>query len=625
MCGIAGILDAKTPPTRALLERMAVPLAARGPDDQGILIRDRVGLVHRRLSIIDLAGGRQPILSEDGTLALVCNGEVYGFRALRRALKQRGHRFRSHTDSEVILHLYEEEGPDCLRHLNGMFAFALVHLDSGRLFLARDRFGQKPLFYARCGQRFAFASGPAALRCLDWVDARLDFSALHDYLEYQYVPAPRSVHRGIRKLPPGAHALLDGDRFEIVSYWTPRATASFAGTEAEAAAEIRTRLEEAVRTRLVADVPLGSFLSGGMDSSLITALARAGTGNRLKTFSIGFPEARYDERAFAAAVARHLGTEHHFLEVCPDSFEYLATVVGFYEEPFCDASMLPTALLSRFTREHVTVALSGDGADELFGGYYRYRIAHWLRLLRSLPGRGRRAVVRSLLRVLPPKTEERTFRGRLRRLVELGDVDGLEQYLRLISRFPERDRYRLYSDAFVSALGPVRGLDVLEQRFHDSGRLVDDIMCMDCRTYLPDDILVKVDRASMAYALEVRSPFLDPNVAELALTLPYSFKQGRGCRKRILRRACADLLPANIFARPKMGFGMPLARWFRAEWREPARNLLLRGRLVQELLQRSRLEQMLDENDAGRADWSYAIFALVVLELWLQQTRPPGI
>jgi asparagine synthase (glutamine-hydrolysing) len=614
-------MNPEVAPTAELLRRMAAPMARRGPDDEGIFLRGPLGLAHRRLSIIDLAGGHQPILNEDESLALVCNGEIYGFRELRSQLQARGHRFRSQSDSEVILHLYEEKGEACLNELNGMFALAIAHLQSGRIFLARDRFGQKPLFYAQDAGRLAFASGPASLVSLDWVDQTLDPTAIHDYLEYQCIPCPRSIYRGVRKMPPGSYAVWNQGQLRLESFWKPSLKADFCGSYQDAVGELRRCLNQAVSRRLIADVPLGTFLSGGVDSSLISALAVANGKGRLSTFSIGFPEKKYDERQFAQLVATHLQTDHHFLEVNPDNFDSLAEVVGFYEEPFADASMLPTALLSKFTRQYITVALSGDGADELFGGYYRYRVVHLCRLMGILPRGLRSAVKNLLLSILPPKVEERSFWGRIRRLVELGDLENLEQYLQVISRFPESLRRSAYGPEMQQALMDYRGISVLENHYSPAEYAANAIMELDCKTYLPDDILVKVDRASMAYGLEVRSPFLDPELAQLALSLPYGFKQHGRRRKRILEDAFAPLLPPEIFSRPKMGFGLPVANWLRGAWRQPAYDLLLNGKLGQGLFRREALESMLDRHCEQRADYSYPLFALLVLELWLSGCR----
>ena len=593
---------------------MSESLAKRGPDDLGLHAADPVGLIHRRLSIIDLAGGHQPIYNEDRNLAIVCNGEIYDFCELRKELEARGHQFSTSSDTEVILHLYEEEGPACLERLNGMYAFAIAHLDSGELFLARDRFGQKPLFFAESAGRFAFASGPAALATLDWVDDSLDFGAIHDYLEYLYLPCPRSIYCGVRKLPPGHYAIWKDGTLRQHRYWQAYFRDDFAGDYEEAKAAVRKTLGAAVKRRLVADVPLGLFLSGGLDSSIVTALAAE--HGPVKSFSIGFPETAYDERAHAQAVANHLGTEHHFLEVQPEDFPLLEQAVEFYEEPFSDSSLLPTCLLSRFTRQHVTVALGGDGADELFGGYYRFRVAHLLRHLDHIPAPIRCGLRNALLKALPPRSEERSTFGKIRRLIELCDGDERGRYRATLSRFSESERRAIYGPAMCAATG--FGGDVLAYRRHDHHLLVDAIMELDCVRYLPDDILVKVDRASMAYGLEVRSPFLDREVAELAFSLPYAWKQQGRTRKRILVDAFGGRLPAGIATRAKMGFGVPVAAWLRGPWRDPVRSHLLDGQLIARgICDRPGLATMLDRHQACQADHSYALFSLLMLALWL--------
>ncbi len=621
MCGIAGIIDPRTPPDQSLLDRLAAPLARRGPDDSGFFLTDRIGLAHRRLSIIDLDGGRQPLFNEDQSLALVFNGEIYDFRRQRRELLDKGHRFATRTDSEVLLHLYEEEGIDMLDKLNGMFAFAICNVKTGELVLARDRLGQKPLFYVHDGDRFAFASGPASLRPIDWVDISINPQALHDYLEFLYVPEPQCIYNGIRKLSPGAWLRFDDGKVEHGRYWQPQLTGNSPETYAESCEQLQERLSAAVKRRLVADVPLGMFLSGGMDSSIICALAQKQLGSQTaRTFAIGFPNPKYDERHHAQTVADHLGTEHHCLEVEPGSFADLRWIVGQFEEPFADSSMLPTALLAKFTREHVTVALSGDAADEFFGGYYRYRVYKLCELLTVCPQAMRAVVKRMLLKLMPPMTEERSFAGKLRRLVDLGDVDGLQRYLQIISRFPEDARRRIHGER-LRAAAPQASIRVLQEKLAGDPT-INAIMELDLRSYLVDDILVKVDRAAMAHSLEVRSPFLDPDVVDLAMALPYRFKQHGANRKRILKDTFKDLLPNEIFARPKMGFGVPVAAWLRGDWQQPATELLLDGHLVRDAwFDRDAVEDLLDAHGNEQADNSYPLFALLVFELWLQHTR----
>lgn len=620
MCGIAGLYDPIDPPDEGRLAAMCASMERRGPDDFGCLCRGAVGLGHRRLSIIDLDGGRQPILNEDETLAVICNGEIYDHQRHIDELRAHGHTFRTRSDTEVLLHLYEEHGPDLLPRINGMFAFAIVHLDSGQIFLARDRLGQKPLFFAYTNQRFAFASGPAALAALPWVDLGLDTRSLDAYCEFQCIPAPRTIYRGVHKLAPGHRAFWTTGHLAHERYFSPEVGQEPVGDYRETCNELRKRLNAAVRRRLVADVPLGFFLSGGLDSSLICALAKQFHKGPMHTFSIGFPDPRYDERKFAQLVADDLDTEHHFLQVNPENFDHLQRIVTDFEEPFADSSMLPTWLLSEFTRQHVTVALSGDGADELFGGYYRYRVMHLYERLNRLPMGLRRSLRGAMLKVLPRHTDERTISGRLRRLANVLDVEGLARYRRLVSRYPRELKEETYGRRMRDELDSGDTLVEVELavNLHEAA-LVDKVVEHDLRCYLPDDILVKVDRASMGHSLEVRSPFLDPGVVELALGLPYDWKQRGARRKVILAETFGDVLPDVVYRRPKMGFGVPVHAWLRGSWARPARELLLDGQLQgQSLMQRQGLEAMLDRHVAGRADHSYALFALLMLELWLR-------
>lgn len=627
MCGIAGVFDSQKPPDAAVLSKMGASLVKRGPDAEGTLLAGPLGLIHRRLSIIDLsAAGRQPLFNEDRTLAVVANGEIYEYESWRRELEGRGHRFSSHSDSEVLLHAYEEYGPAMVGRLNGMFAFGIANLETGELFVARDRLGQKPLFYAELEGRFAFASGPAALATLDWVDDGLNAAAMLDYLELQYLQAPESVYCGVRKLPPGYALLWDAGgrtgqpRSELTRYWQPRLTAASSLTYPEAVSAVREATKTAVARRLVADVPLGVFLSGGMDSSIVAALAQEWSERPVRTFSIGFPEKKYDERSYAEVVAQHLGTEHHFLEVVPDDFSRLVRIVEDFEEPFADASMLPTWLLSEFTCGEVTVALGGDAADELFGGYYRYAVMHQLRAVDWLPIGVRRGLAAPVLAVLPPRTEERTLVGRVRRLLEVVGYDGFERYLRVISRTPEPLKSTLLGPRLREVAEGASTLATLERFRRDHQLPADGIMELDLQTYLPGDILVKVDRASMAHALEVRTPFLDPDLVDLALSLPFHFKQKGRRRKRILKDAFGELLPAAIFDRPKMGFGVPVARWLRGSWRQPAADLLLDGKLIGDgWVDPHGLRAAWEAHQRHRADCSYPLFALLVWELWMRR------
>ena len=625
MCGIAGIWDPIDPPNPKILEKMAKPLIKRGPDDFGYFVQNNFGFIHRRLSIIDIKGGRQPIFNEDRSLAIIFNGEIYDYQNLRQALIDKGHRFQTSTDTEVLIHMYEEYGPGLLERINGMFAFVIFHADSGELFLARDRFGQKPLFFGVKGGRFAFASGPQSLRHLSWIDTQIDLSAINDYLEFQYIPTPRSIYKGVQKLPPGSFAIWNGKGLQIQTYWSPKVCSDYDGTYTQAQEEIQGKVSKAVGRRLVADVPVGMFLSGGIDSSIICAVAQRQLNESALTFSIGFSEKKYDERNYSKLVAEHLGTQHHFLEVKPDDFDYLEKVVEAYEEPFCDASMLPTTLLSSFTRQHVPVALSGDGADELFGGYKRYRVMHFFHRLSKVPRSLRKKVCELLLKVIPTKAEERTFQNQVRRVIEILDKDGMEQYLSLISRSPPRMKSKLFGERFEGQVQAASSVSVIEDLVADKGTklLVDTIMETDLKSYLNDDILTKVDRASMAHSLEVRSPFLDFEVAQLAMSLPYEWKQRGTSNKKILVDSFRNLLPPLIFRRSKMGFGVPIAKWLRNEWFTKTQSLLLEGRLVKEnYLKNDSVSSLLNSHYEKKGDFSYLLFALIILELWLGQAKP---
>ncbi len=631
MCGICGLFNANGAPVdRRALAAMTSALVHRGPDAGGLWVGGAFGLGHRRLSIIDLAGGRQPMRLPERGLTLAYNGEVYNFRELRTRLEQRhGVVFRTRSDTEVLLHLYALRGPEMLEELNGMFAFALVDEPNRTLFLARDRLGQKPLFYFFRDGCLAFASELEALMHAPGFPREIRPQAVHDYLAFQYVPAPDTIYRGVRKLPP-AHCLevsYGQERApEPRRYWRLRfgAPGKFAGTFAEAADCLRELLTDAVRLRLVSDVALGAFLSGGMDSSITVGLMSRLLERPVETFTIGFPEGKYDERRFAEAAATAFATHHHCRVVDPRDFGVIRRLVRRYGEPFSDASMLPTSLLAEFTRSKVTVALSGDGADELFGGYYRYTVMNAARVFDFLPLALRTPLIRALLRALPPRIEERTWTGRLRRVLELGrSAHPARRYHDLISRFSETLKHRVYGPALADAdLAP--SWTVLERALAaaTAPHPVERIAEVDVHTYLPGDILTKVDIASMAHSLEVRSPFLDPRVVEFAAGLPWEYKQGRGRRKRILRAAFADLAPGEILRRSKMGFGVPLARWFRGEWAGLLREVLLDPAVRRAgWFRPDAVEGLITEHVERRTDHSYALWALLLFELWRREVH----
>jgi len=622
MCGISGKLyfDPARPVERELLERMNAVLAHRGPDDAGVYCQGAVGLAHRRLSIIDLSpAGHQPMSNEDGTIWIVFNGEIYNFQELRSRLAGGGHRFRSHTDTEVILHLYEERGVGCLESLRGMFAFAIWDAPRRQLFLARDRLGKKPLCYQQDAEAFRFASEAKAILQDPAVEARPDPAGISHYLTYGYVPSPGSAFQGMRKLPPAHYLVCRDGRVEVVRYWRLRRDWKLAHSEEEWCQEIRSRLEEAVRLRLISDVPLGAFLSGGIDSSAVVAMM-SHTAGVVKTFSIGFEEPEYDELRFARLVAERFGTEHHELVVRPDAAAVLPKLTWHYDEPFGDSSAVPTYYVAQMTRRYVTVALNGDAGDENFGGYDRYVANLLAASFDRWPGAGLfRRAIRWGLRLWPQGGRRTSLFTRGRRF-----LDGLTEvperrYARWFCHFYGDRKDELLSPEFRASLDGADALDLLLAAYRESDApdFVDATLGVDAALYLPDDLLVKVDIASMAHSLEARSPFLDHEFMEFAATIPSNLKVRGRTKKYILKRALADLLPKEILHRPKMGFGVPIDHWLRHELRELAYDTLLGPRgLARGYFRRGTVQRLLDEHVGGKANWHYLLWTLLMLELW---------
>lgn len=621
MCGICGKLNFDgSPVDPSLIGRMASSLAHRGPDDEGVYASGGVGLGHRRLAVIDLsAAARQPMENEDGTLRIIFNGEIYNFQALRDQLLAKGHRFRSRSDGEVILHLYEEEGPECVARLRGMFAFAIWNGREKSLFLARDRVGKKPLVYCHDDRRFLFASEIKSILQDPSVPREPDFTAIHHYLTYQCVPAPWSAFAGIRKIPPAHYLLVKDGRMELKRYWAlsylPKHSMSFE----EMKSETIRRLEEAVRVRLVSDVPLGAFLSGGIDSSAVVALMSRAGGGRVKTFSIGFRQEAYNELPYARLVAERFGTDHTEFTVEPDAVDILPQLVWHYNEPFADASAIPSFYVSKLAREQVTVALNGDGGDESFAGYDRYLANHLAETLqRFVPG-GAAAAILPLAMLLPNGNGPRSFFWRLKRFLQEYAKSPEGRNASMMSTFTTEMKKDLYTPEFLARMGGEDSFDLLQALFREAKaeEFLDRSLSADVMRYLPDDLLVKVDVASMAFGLEARSPFLDHEFMEFAARLPGSCKLNGRSTKHILKEALRGILPDEILFRGKMGFAVPLDTWFRQELKEMAYDLLLgeesrrRGYFNPPYLQK-----MLDEHVSGRWNWQHHIYSLVMLELW---------
>ena len=634
MCGITGAIwtDPEKAIDAALLDRMTDCLAHRGPDDRGTLrgeFRRRppyepqpgVALGQRRLSIIDVAGGRQPISNEDETVWVVFNGEIYNFPALRKRLEGSGHKFKTHTDTETLVHLWEDEGLEGFGHLIGMFALAIWDARERKLILARDRLGQKPLYYRREPARLLFASELKSILAVPGVPREIDRGSLDEYLTYQYVPHPNTIFAGINKLPPAHCAVFQDGMFDVRPYWRPDFTFERRRSPSDVE-QVRDALTESVRLRMRSDVPLGAFLSGGVDSSLIAALMQQESDEPVKTFSIGFPQPEYDETAFARGVAAHLKTDHREFQVTPDAVQVLPKLIWHFDEPFADSSAIPTWYLAQQTKEHVTVALTGDGGDELFAGYQRYRAVRLAAAVDRLPKLLRWALAARFWQSLPSSSHQKSRLRRLKRFSEALSMAPARRYLDWIGIFNERRRAELYTEDALAALPGSDPAGFLTRAWAASGPR-DALACAanaDLSTYLPCDLMTKVDIASMAHGLECRQPFLDHRLVELAIALPTSAKYSQGRGKRILRQAFGELLPASIWKRPKMGFGVPLDHWFRHELRDMTRDVLLDQQATDRgLFQRDAVEQLITEHDQRHFDHQARLWALLVLELWLRE------
>ena len=630
MCGITGVLHF-TPgrvADEAVLATMTERLAHRGPDGSGHYLEGPLGLGHRRLSIIDLSDdGRQPMSNEDGSIWVVLNGEIYEHARLRDELIGKGHTFRSHTDTEVLVHLYEEEGEAMLARLRGMFAFALWDGRTGRLLLARDRFGQKPLYYQLDQRGLRFSSTLMSLLADPEVPRAPDPLGIHLYLNYGYVPAPHTAFSGIYKLPPAYSLSVErSGRSRLQRYWRypqgPKFDVPNKAAERRLEEELLERIDEATRVRMVADVPLGAFLSGGVDSSAIVASMVAAAQGPVRTYSIGFEEAEYDERVYAAEVARHLGTDHTDLVLQPDTATTLEEIAWHYGEPFADSSALPTFAVSKLARQHVTVALSGDAGDELFLGYHRYTALRKDELLRNAP-RPLRDLARSRIALgLLSHGGARDLAGHLAHSSHFPPhTDLVDLYCTRLELCNEVIRRELYAPGMAYATrgldprGLMRGLAAESE----GETVVERCAHADALTYLPDDILVKVDVASMAFGLECRSPFLDHHLAEFAGRIPARLKMRRLVGKRILKRAISARVPRRVLERRKMGFGVPLEHWFRGGFSQLLRDRLLspeaRGR---GLFRQETVERLILEHTSGAVDQRNTLYPLLMLETWFQ-------
>lgn len=621
MCGIAGKLyiDPKRIVARDELAAMVGTLTHRGPDGEGIWVNDNVGLAHRRLSIIDLRTvAAQPMCNEDGTVWVTFNGEIYNFVELRKDLESRGHVFRTNSDTEVIVHSYEEYGRECLRHLRGMFAFAVWNTRTRTLFIARDRVGKKPLFYYYDRDRFLFGSEIKALLVDPAVRAEVDSIALDQFLAFGYIPAPLTAYTAIKKLPAAHWLELREGKVETGRYWKLRYAPKRNLSMQDAIAELRWRLAEAVRLRLVSDVPLGAFLSGGIDSSAVVAYMTQAVNRPVRTFCVGFEDAQFDERPFARMVAEKFGTEHTELVVKAPVADILPKLIWHYDEPFGDSSAVPSYAIAQLTRQHVTVVLNGDGGDESFAGYDRYVVNQRARMGDAIPRWLWGSIAASTdalpkgLRNIPPIAKVNRVSSALAQTPQ-------RRYARWVGHFSPSQRYELYADGFRSDL---RESDP-EARFDqvyaesDAENWTDATLDADVNLYLIDDLLVKMDRATMAHSLEARSPLLDHEFMEFVATLPAEMKLQGAEKKRVLKASLRGLLPDVILDRPKMGFGAPLGSWFRTDLRDMAHDVLLSPRAGQRgYFDPKVVATLLDDHCSGREDQSTYLWDLLVLELW---------
>ena len=625
MCGITGWanLDARTPPPDGgedLLRLMCDRMVHRGPDSEGYLLDDGIALGMRRLAIIDLLTGEQPTFNEDHSVAVILNGEIYNYRELRADLETRGHTFRSASDTEILPHLYEEYGREMVQHLNGMFAFALWDDKRRRLFIARDRFGEKPLYWGVFDRTLLFASEPKVLLAHPAVRPNLNLNALRQYLSYDYVPAPLSIYEGISKLPAAHTLTLEDGQIKVERYWRlSYKTREPVPSVKEAAEQLRQLLADSVRMRLVSDVPLGILLSGGIDSSLVAALAVQASSETVKTFSISFAESSFDESPYARAVAEFLGTDHHEERFSASLAANLVGDIGSWmDEPISDPSVVPTYLLSRFTRKHVTVALGGDGGDEIFAGYPMYFGHRMARAFLSVPRVMRRGLIEPMVNLLPVKTKNLSFDYRAKRFITASHYDEVARHHVWFGSFTPDDQDMLLSDEVKRASDGDIYRDARRIFAEcDSNDLTECMQSLDTQLYLAEDILTKVDRASMAVSLEVRAPYLDPRVAEFAASLPSRYKLHGYTSKYILKRAAKGLVPPFVWRRGKKGFGVPFAQWLKAELRPMARDLLSAERLRRGgLFNPEYVARLQDEHERGVANHRKLLWTLLSFELW---------
>jgi asparagine synthase (glutamine-hydrolysing) len=621
MCGICGIIDTdKRTGHEGAVGAMTGAMSHRGPDDEGIYSAAGISLGHRRLSIIDLSSaGHQPLANEDKSIWVVLNGEIYNYKDLREELEKKGHIFRSHSDTEVIAHLYEEKGRDCVKSLVGMFAFAIWDAKKDLLLLARDRAGKKPLLYSCVDGKLCFASEFSALLKSGLIKKEIRPEALDYYLTFGYIPSPLTVYKNVFKLMPAHTLIFKNGQVKTERYWQLDYEKKIKLTEEEAEEELLRLLLDSVRIRLYSDVPLGAFLSGGIDSSLIVGLMSRAHNQRIKTFSIGFDESDYNELRYARNIARYFNTEHNEFIVKPKALEVLPTLVERYGEPFADPSAIPTFYVSKMSRQYVTVVLNGDGGDELFAGYERYQAMVYSEAFNRLPRSLKRTVAALCSDTIPDSLNQKGLTNKARRFFGAALLPLHKRYIKWIGVFDDELKRDLYTPQFLDSTGNFDVEDFFRDSLsgHDELTLVDRLLRLDTLTYLPGDLLVKVDIASMANALEARSPFLDHRVMEFAASLPSHFKLKGLTQKYILKKTATEIIPKENIYRTKQGFGVPVGDWFRAELKDYLRDNLLNGRALKRgYFKPETIKRMAEAHFSRKREYGKQLWALLMLELW---------
>jgi len=623
VCGICGIVnkDRRNSIAPKDIKKMTDLIGHRGPDDEGFFINKNVGLGMRRLSVIDISGGHQPIHNEDNSIQVVFNGEIYNFRQLREQLSKKGHIFYTHCDTEVIVHLYEEEKEDCVQKLRGMFAFALWDGNQDQLLLARDRIGIKPLHYLIDEGRLVFGSEIKSILTLRGIERDIDFYALDNFLTFEYIQAPRTIFKDIKKLLPGHILIYKGGRFSLKKYWDLTFAPEFIKDEVSYQDRLYGLLGESIKMRLMSDVPLGAFLSGGIDSSSVVALMSQVVDQPVKTFSIGFEDRSYNELRYAKIVANKFGTDHHEFVIKPDAISLVNKLMKYFDEPFGDISIFPIYLISKMAKEFVTVVLSGDGGDELFAGYDTYVANRFANYYRRLPHLVRKRMISPIFMKLPPSSSKKGFINIVRRFIEGESLPAELQHARWMAFLGTEEKERLYSDPLKERL---RGFDpyhIIKEHFKASSVLdsLSQQQYVDIKTYLVDDILVKIDRMSMANSLEVRVPLLDHRFMELAASIPHYMRLKKFSTKHIFKNTMKRLLPLEIINRSKQGFSIPLKNWLRKDLKPMMLDILSEEQIKKRgYFNYNYVKKLIDEHLNGLENHSHRLWSLMVFELWYE-------